>query len=191
MGHPITIASSKTSFQTNEYNPSKSPMSKLPGGFRTEVAIIYMNDFRQDITSAVRGWKAYGYEVWVMVSASHDWTGGYVEGFFDGSTHYDEVQTYADGKMARIGRGYYMVPTKNWTTYVKCLVGKAIEAGVDGLVLEEPEFWIDAFYSEAFRRYLSLCGVPSLRDVDQFLRETIGVLWLNYTLRWRRMFSTT
>jgi len=176
MGHPIIIASSKTSFQTNEYDPSKSPMNKLPGGFRTEVAIIYMNDFRQDITSAVRSWKAYGYEVWVMVSASHDWTGGYVEGFFDGSTHYDEVQTYADGKMARIGRGYYMVPTKNWTTYVKCLVGKAIEAGVDGLVLEEPEFWVDAFYSEAFRKYLSLCGVPSLRDVDQSLRETIGGL---------------
>jgi len=169
------MISSKTSFQTNEYDPNKSPMNKLPRGFKTEVAIIYMNDFRQDITSAVRSWKAYGYDVWVMVSASHDWTGGYVEGAFDGLTHYDEVQTYVDGRMARIGRGYYMVPTEGWTTYIKCLIGKAIEAGVDGIVLEEPEFWVDAFYSEAFKKRLQLSyKASSFQDVNQSLRETIG-----------------
>jgi len=175
ISHPVVEASGKTSFQTNEYDSDRSPMNKLPGEFRAEVAIIYMNDFRQDIASAVKGWKAYGYEVWVMVSASHDWTGGYVEGAFDGLTHYDEVQTYVDGRMARIGGGYYMVPTEGWTTYVECLIGKAIEAGVDGIVLEEPEFWVDAFYSKAFKKRLQLFyEALSFQEANQSLRETIG-----------------
>ncbi|MEM2848955.1 MAG: hypothetical protein QXI36_01615, partial [Candidatus Bathyarchaeia archaeon] len=185
--HLVVVALSKTSFQTNEYDPDKSPMNKLLGGFKTDVAMVYMNDFRQDISSAVKNWKINGYEVWVMVSASHDWTGGYVEGAFDGLTHYDEVQTYADGRMARIGRGYYMVPAEGWTTYVKHLIEEAIKAGVDGVVLEEPEFWIDAFFSEAFKRHLlHFYGGSSLQEDNRSLKEVIGSLMAELYLELER-----
>ncbi|MBS7617942.1 hypothetical protein KEJ25_04965, partial [Candidatus Bathyarchaeota archaeon] len=187
VNHLVVAALSKTSFQTNEYDPDKSPMNKLPGGFRTDVAIVYMNDFRQDIFSAVRNWKINEYEVWVMVSASHDWTGGYVEGAFDGLTHYDEVQTYADGRMARIGRGYYMVPTEGWTTYIQYLIEKALKADVDGVVLEEPEFWVDAFYSEAFEKYLPIFyeASPS-QEGNQLMNEITGSLMAKLYLELER-----
>ena len=47
----------------------------------------------------------------------------------------------------------YIVPTENYLAYFKeRVIKRVIDAGVDDIFLEEPEFWADAGYSEAFQR---------------------------------------
>ncbi|MGC9203162.1 MAG: hypothetical protein ACP5HX_10905 [Thermoproteota archaeon] len=168
------VNGNETSFQTNEYNADQSSMNFLPGNFKANISIVYMNDYNQPIESGISSWKTKGYRVYVMVSASHDWTGSYVEGKFDGKTHYDEVQTFSDGKYATIGQGYYMVPTRGWTNYLKAMVNKAAKSGAEGIVLEEPEFWISACYSPSFKNlWERFYGFPW---IDPRFNETIAYL---------------
>ncbi len=47
----------------------------------------------------------------------------------------------------------YIVPTRNYLTYFKERhIKPVIDAGIDAIFLEEPEFWARAGYSEAFKR---------------------------------------
>ena len=47
----------------------------------------------------------------------------------------------------------YIVPTYNYLAYFKERhIRPVIDAGIDAIFLEEPEFWARAGYSEAFQR---------------------------------------
>jgi hypothetical protein len=153
---------------------AQSSMNFLPGNFKTNISIVYMNGYTQSIDSGISSWKSRGYKVYVMISASHDWTGNYVEGKFDGKPHYDEVQTFSDGKYATIGQGYYMVPTRGWINYLKAMANKAIKSGAEGIALEEPEFWVSACYSSSFKNlWKTYYGFPW---VDPKFNETAAYL---------------
>ena len=78
----------------------------------------------------------------------------YFTGEWDGVAHLDEGQVRMAGDTIWHGRLVpYIVPTENYLAYFKeCVIKRVIDAGVDDIFLEEPEFWADAGYSEAFRR---------------------------------------
>ncbi|WJH33752.1 hypothetical protein N6H14_27680 [Paenibacillus sp. CC-CFT747] len=46
----------------------------------------------------------------------------------------------------------YMVPTIAFADYLAAHLKKAVDCGVEAIHLEEPEFWAQSGYSEAFRR---------------------------------------
>ena len=45
-----------------------------------------------------------------------------------------------------------MVPTISFGRYLADRIRVAVDAGVEAIHLEEPEFWVNGGYSEAFKR---------------------------------------
>jgi len=118
---------------------------------RADVAIVY--GFDRDLPSRVKSWKDRGYRVHFMTGVAWGNYQDYLYGRWDGVNHEDEVQTQLDG--AKIGHGgdvYYMSPGATYGKYLCVGVKKAIDAGVDAIHLEEPEFWARGGYAPGFKR---------------------------------------
>jgi hypothetical protein len=134
----------RTMFQTG------SPWNGM-GNLRSDVAIVYGIDSR--LAERAQSWRDRGYRVHVMTGVAWGAYQDYLYGRFDGTNREDEVQTVRDGK--KVGHGgdvYYMCPTTNYGKYLCAGVQRALDAGVDAIHLEEPEFWVNAGYSPAFKR---------------------------------------
>lgn len=78
----------------------------------------------------------------------------YFTGEWDGEWHLDEGQVTQQGDTLWHGRMVpYIVPSLNFIEYMKeKVIKRVIDAGIDAIYLEEPEFWARAGYSEAFKR---------------------------------------
>ena len=105
------------------------------------------------IGERIAGWKAQGYRVHVMTGVSWGEYQDYLYGRFDGVNHEDEAQTERSGhKISHGGDVYYMSPGENYGKFLCVGVQRALEAGAEGIHLEEPEFWVRAGWSQGFRR---------------------------------------
>ena len=139
-------ASPRTCFQENQ---APDPAFDL----KTDIAIAYGLD--DTLARRCAAWKALGYVVHVMtgVAWSEDQR-AYVSGAWDGRTHEDERQQDRDGRVRWHHPGVaYMVPTAAYGRYRAEMLRLAVDAGVEALHLEEPEFWVSTGYSPAFRRW--------------------------------------
>ena len=79
----------------------------------------------------------------------------YLDGEIDGVPHWDEAQKDRHGEMILHGKKPvipYMVPTISFGRFIADRIRIAVDAGVEAIHLEEPEFWVNGGYSEAFRR---------------------------------------
>jgi hypothetical protein len=77
----------------------------------------------------------------------------YLYGRFDGTNHEDNAQTDRNGKkISHGGDVYYMCPAANYGEFLSVGVQRGLDAGVEAVHLEEPEFWARAGYSEGFKR---------------------------------------
>jgi hypothetical protein len=84
----------------------------------------------------VRQGKYYGYPT----------TTDYLDGTFDGSTHYDEIEIDASSNQKHI------LTTTNWQNYLNEEVLKPIlDMGIDGINLEEAFVYSNTGYSDAFK----------------------------------------
>ncbi len=113
-----------------------------------DLAIIY--GCGPDWPARAQVWRDHGYEIGMMTGIA--W-GEYAAHFGIGETlKRDEVQTEADGKliMHDPGSGYY-VPTPAYVEFMKKRMEPIIDFGVNGIFLEEPEFWSRAGWSPAFK----------------------------------------
>ena len=102
----------------------------------------------------VRSWQERGYITHFMTGIAWGEYQDYFTGEWDGKPHLDEGQVTAAGDT--IWHGYmvpYIVPSMNYLEYIKeNHVKRVIDAGIDAIFMEEPEFWARAGYSEAFKR---------------------------------------
>jgi len=131
-----------TGFQTPQYTPEID--------LRTDAVFVY--GWSAELPARVALWRAQGYRVHLMTGAAWGHYDEYLGGDFDGRTHYDEAQVARNGERIDHGNAiFYIVPTESYTTYLKALAERAIDAGVDALHLEEPEFWVRGGYSESFK----------------------------------------
>ncbi len=106
-----------------------------------------------DLKKRVKEWKKHGYIIHLMTGVAWGEYQDYLKGKFDGRTHWDESQTDARGEV--IGHGFevpYMVPAVSFAAYLASKLKYAVDCGVEAIHLEEPEFWVHAGYSEAFKR---------------------------------------
>jgi hypothetical protein len=97
--------------------------------------------------------RARGYIIHLMTGIA--WGGylDYLSGKYDGSPHWDESQTDRFGNVIAHGVNTpYMVPTVAFADYITEKLKAAVDAGVEAIHVEEPEFWDRAGYSESFKR---------------------------------------
>jgi len=102
----------------------------------------------------VQSWRERGYSTHFMTGIAWGEYQDYFTGQWDGKWHLDEGQVERSGDT--IWHGHlvpYIVPTANYLKYLKEKhVKRVIDAGIDAIYLEEPEFWARAGYSGAFKR---------------------------------------
>jgi hypothetical protein len=102
----------------------------------------------------VQSWRERGYTVHFMTGIAWGSYQDYFTGQWDGQWHLDEGQVTVKGDTIWHGRMVpYIVPSKNFLEYMKERhVKRVIDAGIDAIFMEEPEFWMRGGYSEAFKR---------------------------------------
>ena len=102
----------------------------------------------------VRSWKERGYITHFMTGIAWGEYQDYFTGEWDGKPHLDEGQVTAAGDT--IWHGHlvpYIVPSMNYLEYIKEKhIKRVIDAGIDAIFMEEPEFWARAGYSESFKK---------------------------------------
>lgn len=144
----------KTAFQTS--HPWKPSIDS-----RADVAIVYGiggnpsdKSERVSFEDRVKSWQDHGYITHFMTGIAWGEYQDYFTGKWDGRWHLDEGQV--DQKGDTIWHGHlipYMVPTENFLKYMKeAQIKRVIDAGIDAIYLEEPEFWARAGYSDAFKK---------------------------------------
>lgn len=144
----------KTAFQTGQ--PWK-PTTDV----RADVAIVYgvggnPSEKRSGLTfeQRVQSWRDKGYTTHFMTGIAWGEYQDYFTGQWDGKWHLDEGQVTMKGDT--IWHGHlvpYIVPSKNFIKYMQEQhIKRVIDAGIDAIYLEEPEFWARGGYSEAFKR---------------------------------------
>jgi len=142
-------AQEKTTFQTA--GPWK-PVTDI----RSDLVMVYgANDNRRmTFRERVESWRQHGYTAHFMTGIAWGEYQDYFTGKWDGKWHLDEGQKTAQGDTIWHGRLIpYIIPTRNYLTYFKeRRIKPVIDAGIDAIFLEEPEFWARAGYSEAFKR---------------------------------------
>lgn len=144
----------KTTFQTSrEWRPTIDN--------RADAVMVYGvggnpsdNEGNRNFEERVRSWRERGYTVHFMTGIAWGEYKDYFTGEWDGRPHLDEGQVERSGDT--IWHGHlvpYIVPSDNYLDYLKERhVKRVIDAGIDAIFMEEPEFWARAGYSEAFKR---------------------------------------
>lgn len=143
----------KTTFQTSrEWRPTIDN--------RADAVMIYGTQGnpsdkvkRVPFEKRVKSWKDKGYITHFMTGIAWGEYQDYFTGKWDGKMHLDEGQVTQKGDT--LWHGYmvpYIVPTDNFLKYLKQEhVKRVIDAGIDAIFMEEPEFWARAGYSDAFK----------------------------------------
>ncbi|MBB3153068.1 hypothetical protein FHS16_003127 [Paenibacillus endophyticus] len=120
---------------------------------QTDFVMVYGID--ETMPERIRQWSEKGYIIHLMTGVAWGNYQDYLDGHVDGRNHWDEAQTDRNGE--RIIHGVtpdipYMVPTLSYTNFLAESIRLAVDAGVEAIHLEEPEFWVNGGYSEAFKR---------------------------------------
>ncbi|MFD2969986.1 hypothetical protein [Sphingobacterium bambusae] len=144
----------KTTFQTSrEWRPTIDN--------RADAVMVYgvggnPSDKHKRVPFAerVKSWKDRGYTVHFMTGIAWGEYQDYFTGQWDGQWHLDEGQvTQAQDTIWHGHMVPYIVPTDNFLKYLKERhIKPVIDAGIDAIFMEEPEFWARAGYSAAFKR---------------------------------------
>lgn len=119
---------------------------------RADAVMVY--GVNETLESRLASWQERGYDTHFMTGIAWGGYQDYFTGRWDGQMHLNEGQVNAKGDTLWHGKMVpYIVPTENYLKYFKeQIVKRVIDAGVDHIFLEEPEFWKAAGYSEAFKR---------------------------------------
>ncbi|WP_263416926.1 hypothetical protein [Terriglobus albidus] len=135
-----------------------SPRLNIEAG----TAIVYGID--ATLPQRVESWRSHGYHVALMTGVSWGEYSDYLDGRFDGKQHWDEAQMDRDGKMVLHGsnpRIPYIAPSASYGKFLAAGVLRALDAGVEAVFLEEPEFWAKSGWSESFKReWQAFYGTP-------------------------------
>ena len=128
---------------------------------RSDAVMVYGANDRPDETfvQRVESWRSHGYTTHYMTGIAWGAYQDYFTGKWDGKTHLDEGQCSRTDTIWHNPMTPYIVPTANYLRYFRERHLKpVIDAGIDAIFLEEPEFWAHAGYSENGRTIMDLRG---------------------------------
>lgn len=98
-------------------------------------------------------YREKGYVIHLMTGIAWGEYQDYLDGKWDGRKHWDEGQVDRNGKdVIHNPTVPYMVPTISFSEYLTERLKIAVDAGVEAIHVEEPEFWDKSGYSKAFQR---------------------------------------
>lgn len=101
--------------------------------------------------------KKAGYVIHFMTGISWGQYQDYLYGQYDGINHWDEAQQDRWGNQIVHGKDVpYMVPTIAFCDYLTNKLKEVVDAGIEAIHVEEPEFWDRGGYSPAFKREYEL-----------------------------------
>ena len=116
-----------------------------------DFVIVYGID--DQMPERIQKFREKGYIVHVMTGCAWGEYQDYLNGKWDGRTHWDESQTDREGNPILHGIEVpYLVPSVSFSNYLSKRLEAAIDAGAEAIHLEEPEFWDNGGYSEAFKQ---------------------------------------
>ena len=169
----------KTAFQTS------SPW--IPQiDVRSDMAIVYgVNEGgRTTFEERVKSWRDRGYQPAFMTGIAWGQYYDYFLGKWDGKNHLGIGQVTKKGDTIFHGRNMpYVVPVQSFIDYVKtAIVKRVIDADINTIFLEEPEFWARSGYSAPFKEeWQKYYGFP-WRPQDESAENTYLSSKLKYHL---------
>ncbi len=116
-----------------------------------DFAMVYRLD--ENVLERIKVFREKGYVIHFMTGIAWGKYIDYLSGKYDGSKHWDEAQTDRNGNIISHGVDTpYMVPTVSFADYITEKLRVIVDAGVEAIHVEEPEFWDRAGYSDSFKR---------------------------------------
>ena len=116
-----------------------------------DFVMVYGTD--DGMPDRVRKYREKGYVVHLMTGSAWGQYQDYLNGAWDGIDHWDETQMDRFGEPILHGIHVpYLCPTLSFCAYLTEKTRVAVDAGVEAVHLEEPEFWDEGGYSPAFQR---------------------------------------
>jgi hypothetical protein len=169
----------KTAFQTSSaWRPEID--------VRSDIAIVYGVSERHNVTfeDRVKSWRDHGYTVQFMTGIAWGAYDDYFLGKWDGKNHLGIGQITQRGDTIFHGHNIpYVVPEKTFIDYMQhAVVKRVIDAGINTIFLEEPEFWARGGYGDVFKaEWQSYYGFP-WRPQDASAENTYLANKLKYHL---------
>lgn len=131
---------------------------------QTDFVMVYGID--ETMPDRIKKWKEKGYIVHLMTGVAWGTYNNYLDGEVDG-------KVILHGKEPVIP---YMVPTISFNSFIADRIRIAVDSGVEAIHLEEPEFWVNGGYSEAFKRewqlYYKEPWIPPHESADAQFRAS-------------------
>ncbi len=123
----------------------------------------------------IEKFRKRGYVIHLMTGIAWGDYLDYLNGKYDGIHHWDESQTDRHGNPILHGPDCpYMCPTITFADYLTDKLKLVVDAGVEAIHVEEPEFWDNAGYSDAFQRefeiYYRKPWTPPHENVDSWYK---------------------
>lgn len=118
---------------------------------QSDFVMVYRLD--ETTENRIKQHKEAGYVIHFMTGIAWGRYQDYLYGEYDGINHWDEAQQDRFGNLIVHGKDVpYMVPTVSFADYLSVKLRSIVDAGVEAIHVEEPEFWDRGGYSPAFRR---------------------------------------
>ncbi len=135
------------------YQISSYPLDNVDN--QCDFAMVYgLNETTAD---RIEKYRELGYVIHFMTGISWGAYKDYLYGEYDGINHWDEAQTDRNGNIIAHGVDVpYMCPSVQFANYLTEKLKPVVDAGVEAIHVEEPEFWDRAGYSEGFKREFAL-----------------------------------
>ena len=140
-----------SSYTISQVNMTYTPSLALPLD-----CILAYSDYTT-ASSKIKGYLDKGYkQVGIMLALGRDSGGYYINGTYDGEEHYDIVQasnSTADKNswLHHSGTTYYVCPTLGFAEYLVECCKRGIEAGATMILIEEPDFFENSGYEDAYK----------------------------------------
>lgn len=136
-----------------------------------ECDFVMMYGIDDSMPERIRQYRSQGYVIHLMTGIAWGEYQDYLDGRWDGTRHQDEGQVQRDGSgVCHNPAVPYMVPSVAFSEYLTERLKIAVDAGVEAIHLEEPEFWDRSGYSEGFKReyeiYYKEPWRPQHEDLD-------------------------
>ncbi|MBQ7153629.1 MAG: hypothetical protein IJR83_06820 [Clostridia bacterium] len=118
--------------------------------FGQDMVCVYGVD--DGMPERVRQYRERGYAVHLMTGIAWGGYQKFVRGEWDGIDHSDIVQRERSGKVSREFCHEYYCPSIPYVNYLVERMKRAVDAGVEAIHVEEPEYLGESGYEEAFKR---------------------------------------
>ncbi len=134
-----------------------SSLPNLANDIQTDAVFVY-----NGLADRMTNWKIRGYTVWTMAGARAE------KEYAD--AHPDAVQTDRNGNALTVEGSAYLTPTPERIALESDFFGKALAGGSEGICPEEPEYFANAGYENAFKtewlREYKTAWQPPDRDIN-------------------------